>query len=43
MKIQAREILILSPNTDDALVGAGSLIYKLAKQGCKMTYHAVQA
>jgi LmbE family N-acetylglucosaminyl deacetylase len=40
MKIQAREVLVLSPHTDDAIIGAGGLIYKLAKQGSKITYHA---
>lgn len=40
MKVKVRKALILSPHTDDAFIGAGGLIHKLANQGCDLIYHA---
>lgn len=40
MKVQVRKALILSPHTDDAFIGAGGLVHKLANQGCELFYHA---
>lgn len=38
MKISARKALVLSPHTDDAIIGAGVLLHKLSKQGCRLIY-----
>ncbi len=37
MKPRFKKALALSPHTDDAIIGAGSLMYKLVKQGCEIT------
>jgi LmbE family N-acetylglucosaminyl deacetylase len=34
MKVAVRKALVLSPHTDDAIIGSGGLIQKLAKDGC---------
>ena len=38
MKVNIRKALVLSPHTDDAIIGAGALLYKLCKQGCNIAY-----
>jgi LmbE family N-acetylglucosaminyl deacetylase len=39
MQINPRHALVLSPHTDDSIIGAGALLYKLAQQGCEIEYH----
>ena len=38
MRVTARKALVLSPHTDDAIIGAGGLIQKLAKNGCHIVH-----
>jgi len=38
MSVRFREALVLSPHTDDAITGAGVLMYKLVQHGCRVLY-----
>lgn len=38
MRVAFKKALILSPHTDDAVIGAGGLIQKLAKDGCHIVH-----
>jgi LmbE family N-acetylglucosaminyl deacetylase len=38
MRVIAKKALILSPHTDDAVIGAGGLMQKLAKQDCQIVH-----
>lgn len=38
MRTRFKEALVLSPHTDDAVIGAGALIHKLTRQGCRVMY-----
>ena len=38
MRVAFKKALILSPHTDDAIIGAGGLIQKLAKSGCHIVH-----
>lgn len=40
MILNARNVLVLAPHTDDGELGAGGLISKLVSQGAKVTYVA---
>ncbi len=39
MQINPKHALVLSPHTDDSIIGAGALLHKLAKQNCEIEYH----
>ncbi|MBN2230622.1 MAG: PIG-L family deacetylase [Candidatus Thorarchaeota archaeon] len=38
MQVVVKKALVLSPHTDDAIIGAGGLIQKLAKSGCHIVH-----
>ncbi len=40
MMVSVRKALVLSPHTDDAVVGAGVLLHKLSLQGTEIIYRA---
>lgn len=38
MRTRFRKVLVLSPHTDDSIIGAGALLHKLKKQGAHIIY-----
>ncbi|NWF96301.1 MAG: PIG-L family deacetylase [Candidatus Thorarchaeota archaeon] len=40
MRVRSKRALVLSPHTDDAVLGAGILLHRLSAQGCRVTYLA---
>jgi LmbE family N-acetylglucosaminyl deacetylase len=38
MQVKVKKALVLSPHTDDAIIGAGGLIQQLARDGCHIVH-----